>query len=365
MLRAMAAGRTTYWDYVRVEQLLALQGGRGDDEAALSDAEVVFITVHQVYELWFKLVLRELATVRGLFAAPRVPETEMARAARGLDRVVRIFRSAIQHWEVVESLSTRDYLDFRERLFPASGFQSAQLREIEILLGLEDDERVGLSAGGAYLEALKGPGGAPSPALVRVEARRADRPTLREALDAWLFRTPIRGSTPDLPGDAEVVEGFLADYGKALEVQIARSAYALGTDGPRDARFDLEKQAARTFLAPPDPRRQRIRAAILFIEGYRELPLLAWPQEVLARLVEMEQAFLIFRQRHARMVERVIGRRVGTGGSSGLDYLEKTATAYRVFGDLWTARTFLVQASALPPLTDVRPYQFHVEARRP
>ena len=179
-----------------------------------------------------------------------------------------------------------------------------------------------------------------------------------EALDAWLYRTPIRGSTPDRPGDAEVVDAFLADYGKALEVQIARSAYALGTDGPRDARFDLEKQAARQYLAPPDPRRRRIRAAILFIEGYRELPLLAWPQQVLSSLVEMEQAFLVFRQRHARMVERVIGRRTGTGGSAGVDYLDQTALKYRIFGDVWAVRTILVKRSELAPVEAADLYGF-------
>ena len=94
----MPAGRTTYWDYVRVEDLLGLQGGIERDEARLSDAEVVFVTVHQVYELWFKLVLREVVTLRNLLALPRVPEPEMARAARSLDRVVRIFRTAAQHW---------------------------------------------------------------------------------------------------------------------------------------------------------------------------------------------------------------------------------------------------------------------------
>ena len=358
----MAAGRTTYWDYVKVEALLGLQGGNERDESKLSGAEVVFITVHQVYELWFKLVLREMVALRDLFKRPRVPEPDLARAARGLERITRIFRVATQHWEVVETLSTRDYLEFREKLFPASGFQSAQLREIEILMGLADADRVGLATGGAYLKALKDPGGAASPALARVEARRKDGPTLSPALDGWLARTPVNGSTPDKPGDAAVVDAFLEDYATALEAQVARSAKALGAASADDERFRREREAARAFLFPDDPKKRRIRAAILFIEGYPELPLLAWPHEVLARVVEVEQAFLIFRQRHARMVERVIGRRVGTGGSSGLDYLEKTAIAYRVFGDLWTARTFLVQAAALPPLKDRRPYEFQAEA---
>jgi tryptophan 2,3-dioxygenase len=351
--------RTTYWDYVRVEDLLALQGGVERDESRLSDAEVVFVVVHQVYELWFKLVLRELGTLRDVLAAPRVPEPEMAQAARSLDRVSRIFRSAIGHWEVVESLSTRDYLDFREKLFPASGFQSAQLREIEILMGLPDEDRVGLGADGGYLKALRGPAGAASPALARVEARRKGGPSLREALDAWLWRTPIRGSMPGRPDDERVVEQFLADWLAALRTQTDAAARAMGSkDGAADPRFARDLEAAREFLSPPDARRRRIRAAILFIEGWRELPLLAWPHEVLSRLVEVEQQFLIFRQRHARMVERVIGRRVGTGGSSGVDYLDQTATAYRIFSDLWAARTFLLKKDALPPLPDASPYEF-------
>ncbi|MFM8979918.1 MAG: tryptophan 2,3-dioxygenase family protein [Planctomycetia bacterium] len=354
----MSAGRTTYWDYIRVEPLLRLQGGLGEDDRALSNAELTFITVHQVYELWFKLLLRELVTLRDLLAAPHVPEPGMAQGVRSLERMQRIFRVAIQHWEVVESLNTTDYLDFREKLFPASGFQSAQLREIEVLMGLTDDERVGLGAHGAYLKALRGPGGEASPALARVEARRQGGPTVRDALEAWLWRTPIRGSVPGDAGDDEVVGGFMDEYGRALGVQAGWGAWALGSTSPQDPRLAEEMRSAHEWLAPPDARRRRIRAAILFIEGYRDLPLLAWPHQLLAGLIEVEQMFLIFRQRHARMVERIIGRRMGTGGSSGLAYLEQTATAYRIFGDLWASKTLLVQSALLPPLADPAPYQF-------
>ncbi|MFM8385755.1 MAG: tryptophan 2,3-dioxygenase family protein [Planctomycetia bacterium] len=357
----MSAGRTTYWDYIRVEPLLRLQGGLGEDDAELGNAELTFITVHQVYELWFKLLLRELATVRDLLAAPHVPETRMAQGVRSLDRMQRIFRAAVQHWEVVESLNTTDYLDFREKLFPASGFQSAQLREIEVLMGLGDEERVGLGAQGAWLKALRGPSGETSPALARVEARRKAGPTLREALEAWLWRTPIRGSVPGDAGDESVVRGFLDEYGRALGVQSGWSAWALGSKTPEDPRLAEEMRTALAWLSPEDPRRRRIRAAILFIEGYRDLPLLAWPHQLLSGLVEVEQLFIIFRQRHARMVERIIGRRMGTGGSSGLAYLEQTATAYRIFADLWASKTLLVQSALLPPLADPGPYQFRRE----
>ena len=96
----------------------------------------------------------------------------------------------------------------------------------------------------------------------------------------------------------------------------------------------------------------------LFIETYRELPLLSWPREILAGLIEVEQAFLIFRQRHARMVERVIGRRVGTGGSAGVEYLDRTALEYRVFRDLWATRTLLLKGEAAPPLERAGYYDF-------
>ena len=124
---------------------------------------------------------------------------------------------------------------------------------------------------------------------------------------------------------------------------------------------------ARAFLmaddAPPELRRRwcRIRAALLFIESYRELPLLAWPREVLDATVELEQAFVIFRQRHARMVERVVGRRTGTGGSAGVDYLDQTALKYRIFRDVWAVRTLLIQKSALPPLERPEAYGFVAE----
>ena len=356
---------TSYWDYIRVEDLLALQSGLDKDEKRLSNHEVLFIAVHQVFELWFKLVLRECVALRDVLKQPRVPEPDMATASRSLDRMCRIFRSAATHWEVVESLNTRDYLDFRDKLFPASGFQSAQLREVEILLGLSDEERVGFGADGGYLSALKAAGGKPSPALARVEARRKDRPTVREALDTWLHRTPIRGSQPADAGDAAVVDAFLGEYLDRLKAQVKQTAsYAHGTDlsgaapAALEERYAAEIASAEAFLRVKDPHRRRIRAAILFIEGYRDLPLLAWPQEVLSRLVEMEELFLVFRQRHARMVERVIGRRVGTGGSSGVDYLDQTATAYRIFRDLWTARTFFLRRDLLPPLRDPSPYEF-------
>jgi tryptophan 2,3-dioxygenase len=370
---------TAYWDYIKVEELLALQSGLAKSDAELANDEVMFIVVHQIDELWFKLILRELVSVRNLFAQPHVPEQSLASAARGIRRMETLLGLVAHHFALMETMTTRDYLAFRDKLTPASGFQSAQLREIEILLGLPDADRIPLGHEHSYYEALKD-SGQETAASRRVQARLADRPSLLEAVREWLYRTPIQGSVPprapessaEASRDAEQVRGFLeaylATHATALEhaKTLARMAAITPADAKRlDERYAREKDAARAFLVAEevaDPRERarssRIRAALVFIESYRELPLLAWPREVIDAIVAFEQAFVIFRQRHARMVERVIGRRTGTGGSSGVDYLDSTALRYRVFRDVWAVRTILVQRSELPQLENASFYGF-------
>ncbi|MCA9608699.1 MAG: tryptophan 2,3-dioxygenase, partial [Myxococcales bacterium] len=302
---------TTYWDYIRVEELLGLQAGIAPDDSGLENDEVLFITVHQIDELWFKLAIRELVSVRNLFAQRRVPEQSLSSAVRGLRRIAKIFASASAHFELMETMTTRDYLAFRDKLSPASGFQSAQLREIEIVLGLDDAKRVPLGYEGSYLRALRNPDGTESPASRRVEARLSDRPTLAEAVDEWLYRTPIDGSTPEQAGDGAVVLRFIDAYLGAHAAEnerareLARHDALTSADGERlDARYRAAAVSAAAFLRAEDvdeahrARARRIRAALVLIEGYRELPLLAWPREVVDAIVQLEQAFVIFRQRH-------------------------------------------------------------------
>ena len=358
-----------YWDYIRVEPLLSLQSGIEGDEAVLANDEVMFIVVHQIDELWFKLVLREMVSVRDLFARPAVPEQALASAVRGIRRMETILHQLASHFALMETMTTRDYLAFRDKLTGASGFQSAQMREIEILMGLLETDRVPLGHEGSYLTALREHDGSESPALKRVRARLGDKPTLREAMFDWLYRTPIQGSTPADADDAARVRAFVESYvaAHALAVQrgldAARRQKLSAADVERlEQRARGEVASARAFLlgedAPEPARASRVRAALVFIESYRELPLLAWPREVLDGLTSFEQSFVIFRQRHARMVERMIGRRTGTGGSAGVDYLDTTALRYRVFHELWAVRTLLLRAQDLPALERPELYGF-------
>ncbi len=372
-----------YWDYIHVEELLALQGGTGGDEEKLENDEVLFLVVHQVYELWFKLVLRELTAARDLFDQAPVPDVAMAQAVRSFRRVTAIFKQAVHHFEVMETLTTRDYLGFRDNLLGASGFQSAQLREIELLLGLDDKSRIGFggestSGADAYKKALHSVDGTVSPALARLERRLADvapregspahpgARTLKGLLYAWLARTPIHeGHDAFLE---KIILAHRTECERRVELAVERMPH-MARDVVRE-RFEAEVAFGEKFLrgeedaiADEDTRRTRrqVRAALIFLESYRELPRLAWPRDVVDATIEMEQAMIVWRQRHARMVERVIGRRVGTGGSSGVDYLDATALSYRVFGDLWAVRTLLLRQDAVPPLDGADDYRFRVE----
>jgi tryptophan 2,3-dioxygenase len=366
---------TTYWDYIRVEDLLALQSGIDGDAERIENDEVTFITVHQIFELWFQLMLREMRSARDLFCASYVSEQELSGAVRSLKRICTVLRMCTHHWEVMETLTTRDYLAFRDKLMGASGFQSAQLRQLEILMGLEESQRIPLGIEGSYKDALKTPSGGASPSLERVERQLGDLPTLKGAIESWLLRTPIDGAAPEHAGGKEHLDSFVERF---LDAHARETDRTLGLAerlavfhedeqaerGRLRERYEREKQTVRDFLSPTGgeaERTRRMRVAMLFIVTYRELPLLAWPREVLDGLIEMEQLFVIFRQRHARMVERMIGRRTGTGGSAGVDYLDQTALEYRIFKDLWAVRTLQIRRVAAPELENPEFYAFRSE----
>lgn len=358
--------KASYWDYIRVEQLLDLQRGVDASEQDLSDDEVRFIVIHQIDELWFKLVLRELAAARDLFAKPHVPEDALAGAVQSLKRVTICFELAAQHFRLMETMRTQDYLTFRDKLNPASGFQSAQMREIEVLMGLDDADRIPFGKEGSYLDALKSHDGTPSPAHARVTRRIEDTPTLRDAVRGWLHRTPIQGSVPGDDGDDAAVAGWIEAYyrgheqlhERALQYAVRAQALAPEDEARLRGRYEGQLRGARRHLeaedAPEEQRAylQRLRAAILFVDSNRALPLLSWPGAIIDGLIECEQAMLAFRQRHARMVERVIGRRVGTGGSDGVAYLDQTALEYRVFTEIWAGRTLLLPPELTPAVDD-------------
>lgn len=252
-----AAGELTYGAYLRLDEVL-------DSQTLLSDPpahdELLFIVVHQAYELWFKELVFELASIRDLIA-----EGAVTRARHFLGRVHAIERLMREQLEILETMDPQDFLEFRSNLNPASGFQSVQFREIEALSGIRDPRYAKLVA----------PDERP-----RLERRLAE-PSLWDAFCGLLEREGL-----PMPADD-------AEARRASLLKLARN---------RDA--------------------------------YPEVWYLA------EDLLVHDELFALWRVRHVMMVERQIGAKTGTGGSSGVAYLKSTLDK-RFYPELWELRSEL------------------------
>ena len=308
----------TYSEYLRLEELLKLQTGIDGDEKKLSNDELHFILVHQNFELWFKLIITELKCTRDILDSNYVEETSLPQAVHHMTRVIETFKLMSQQWKVMETLEPQDFLNFRDELGTASGFESFQMREMESLMGKKwiDGKPIGKD--------------------------ESTEKSLYDVTCDWLQRTPIQGSTPDSSNDNEEINTFIKQY-----LEAHKNLYP-----------DTNQEAMDFF--EEDSVLRRRRAGLIFIESYRELPLLSWPRKLISTLIELEESMILWRSSHARMVERIIGRRIGTGGSSGVDYLDMT-TKYRVFIDLWSVRSILIKKEALPTLKNPEFYGFKGE----
>ena len=257
----------TYGTYLKIEELLSLQQPRS---AGPEHDEMLFIVVHQVYELWFKELLHEFDRVRRL-----LERDEPHRAQHTLKRILTILKVMVAQLDILETMTPLEFLSFRERLDAASGFQSDQFRQIEFLLGLKSER-----------------------AIERFpEAGRA-----RAALERRF-------------GEATLWDAFLR-YLSSEGYEVPASQLA------RDVRAAIE---------PSADMQQRL------VELYRRDPKNA---ELCERLVDLDEGFQEWRYRHVKMVERTIGARPGTGGSSGAAYLRETV-GRPIFPDLWAIRSQL------------------------
>jgi len=355
---------TTYWDYLHLPDLLNLQHGIDSKDSELAQDEIHFIMVHQVFELWFKLTLHELRLASRELASPRVPEEKIPFVVHHLGRVNTILQLAISQFDVMETLDPQDFISFRDKLVPASGMQSYQYRILEILLGIESDPDSDYGTKVlAGLERMTQATKSGPDIWKQVEDARKEI-SLRGALHSWLLRTPIDPAGSPDPGGAtdSFIEAYLAGFETSQRETLET---VFGTGDPKKLEERLAESVAhvRGFLLATDvaeahrDESKQVRAGILFIESYRDLPLLAWPRLLLDTIVVLEERMLLWRTRHIRMVERIIGRRIGTGGTSGVGYLT-SRSELRIFPELWTARTILLGRSYLPPLQNPGFYDF-------
>jgi tryptophan 2,3-dioxygenase len=400
--------------------------------------EHLFIVIHQTYELWFKQILWELGSVTRLFSADYVPEGAVGTSVSRLHRVCEILRVLVDQMTILETMSPTGFLEFRDFLFPASGFQSVQFRLLENMLGLKRQQRVSYGEQ-PYCSFLQ-------PDHAATVSAAEEQPSLRILVERWLERTPFlqtneldfwdyyrtavrktldadrnyviaaarrrressepkaaAGGSSDGGGGGASSSGPAA--GQALEQRAAANAAAAG-GCPHAARLAEAAAAARAkaeaegsssprtaevvasahgFDADPECLSQlrevdereahfaglldaekyeslrangsfvfshRAMQAALLIALYQDEPILGHAFRMLQALQDVDELLTQWRHRHALMVHRMLGVKMGTGGSSGFSYLKATATDHRVFRDLFNLSTFLIPRAELPPLPD-------------
>jgi tryptophan 2,3-dioxygenase len=340
-----------YGDYLHLPTILNAQTPRSASVSASEGApqeahdEMLFIITHQAYELWFKQILHELDSVLTIFAAEPVPENEVARALQRLERVRAIGPILLQQIDVMETMTPMDFLDFRGVLYPASGFQSAQFRLIEIKMGLSHGQRV----------------------LTHLPLSEADKSRIRAAESEDSLFTLVEQWLERMPFIQKPSYSFWEEYRAAVQTMFAhdRTMIAANAHSPEAAsnllaQTDANEQSFHAFfdaaayerLREDGIKRLSFKAtqAALFMMLYREYPLIHLPYRFLAILVELDELFSVWRYRHAQMAMRMIGAKVGTGGTGGHDYLMRATAQHRVFSDFAALSAYLIPRQSLPPL---------------
>ena len=345
--------QTHYQTYLQIDALLSLQKRQSEEVAQPAHDETLFIITHQVYELWFKQVLTEIDSVLLILSQARIEEREMGTVAHRLERVNKIFELLIDQIAVLETMTPLDFLDFRHLLYPASGFQSAQFRELENKLGLRSHDRLNYNSE-SYEKSLH----------VDHQAKIKDleqNQSLFDAINHWLARTPIlhiaefefwkRYKESVNQMNQESIEELSANQHLSDEDRTKAKSQIESTAQVFEAFFD-EKQFEQ-YQAQGQWRLsyQAVLGALLILI-YRDEPLFQTPHRVLSALTDLDESMTTWRHRHALMARRMLGSKVGTGGSSGFQYLSQTADQHRIFKDFTQLTTFLIQRRKLPKLPE-------------
>ena len=348
-----------YSDYLQLDKLLSSQKTQSSEKRGSEGEchdETLFIIVHQVYELWFKQILHEVEDLYRIFQAPSIRESKLATCVDRLERIKKIQHVMMGHFDVLETMTPMDFLEFRGLLVPASGFQSVQFRQIEITLGPKTDERSGMDQE-FFLGRFN-----PSDRAHLLELEK--RPTLFDLVDAWLSRIPfidIDANAKAFPFWREyrnAVEKMLKDDEKIIESnkQLTEREKAIQQENLQETRenfktlFD-EKAHDKLVVAKQRRLSQKGTLGALFIFLYRDEAVLQGPSRFLMALVDVDENFTVWRHRHALLAQRMLGTKIGTGGSSGHQYLKAAAEKHRSFTDLFNLSTFLIPRSALPKLS--------------
>lgn len=337
-----------YGDYLQLDKVLDAQhpeSFKAGNEAAHD--EMLFIIVHQAYELWFKQIIFELNYVTGVFEKEKIDDNseDLNLVRHRLSRIIQVLELLNHQVGLIETMTPLDFLEFRNLLVPSSGFQSLQFRIVESKLGLNMESRHQKEY---YSKKDGGFKGADLKRLQEIEKE----PTLLHLINQWLERMPFfEQAYWKNPGDDTVneeIHTFWSEY---------RNIYKAGLSGRETDKIkDFDQMFFMEDSRTPSQGELRgsmspaaLRAA-LFIMLYRDFPVFQTSYQILDSLVEIDHLMAGWRHKHLIMVRRMIGMRAGTGNTSGQNYLEGALTGHFVFRDIEGLSTFLIERKKLPKL---------------
>lgn len=328
-----------YSEYLQLDKILNAQEPVSFKGETMAHDEMLFIIIHQNYELWFKQVLYEVQSVLDIMSKPALDDNagDLQTIVHRLKRVATIQKLLVQQIDVLETMTSMDFLDFRDLLRPASGFQSVQFKIIEAKLGLQFENRHGQHY---YTSQLK-------EAEIKIIKDAEREPSVIQLINLWLERMPFfnvekywRNYESQYAHDDQ--HPFWSDYEKI---------YTAGL-------FEGEKNNAAAFketlFGSTDGTPRTLSPAAcrsaLFIMIYHGYPMLEQPFQLLESLIEIDAQLGNWRSRHVNMVRRMIGSRVGTGGSTGAGYLQGAMEKHYIFKELAQLNSFLMDRRKLPKL---------------
>lgn len=321
-----------YSEYLQLDKILNAQEEESKKHGVRADDEMLFIIIHQSYELWFKQILHEVGIVREIFLKQNIEDnsSDMHNAVHRLKRVGIILHMLIDKLNILETMTPLDFLDFRDFLRPASGFQSIQFKIMEALLGLPFEQRFGQQY---YISQLN------EGDIDRVKAAE-NSVSLFSLVNDWLSRMPFLKE----PAYWSNEDQFFRQYRQLYDTSLQQG------EQQNLSSFD------ELFFTPQVNSQRRLsrdaNRAALFIMLFRDYPLLNAPYQFINCLLEIDELLAQWRYRHMNMVQRMIGRRIGTGGSTGAHYLKNAADTHYIFKEFADLTSFLIQRHHLPKLPE-------------
>ncbi|SRR5579871_261384 len=327
-----------YNDYLQLDKILHAQLPESEKLQQPAHDEMLFIIIHQSYELWFKQLLFEVNSICEIMKKPALNDNspELQTVVHRLSRCVTILKLLVHQIDVMETMNPMDFLDFRDMLRPASGFQSWQFKTLEALLGLKYEHRYGKEY---YISQLR------KEEIDIVRKAELER-SLLQLVNSWLERMPFFDEEENWKNfhhhpDEKNLHPFWTEYRKCYVESLAEAEKE--NLNLFDKIFFENQQQSLSNIA---------NRSALFIMLYRGYPVLQLPYQLLNQLLEIDEQLSTWRYRHMNMVHRTIGTRIGTGGSTGKDYLQSALNKHYIFKEIAQLTSFLIERKKLPQLSN-------------